>query len=420
MRIESVCTGDELLTGLTTDSNSPFFQARLLETLGLTVARNTVVGDEVDEISSALKEAANRSDAVLVSGGLGPTTDDLTAQCAALAAGVPLEEHAGAKRHLEERFKSRGYTLTANNLKQTLVPQGAEVVINTEGSAPMFILKLGRATLFFVPGVPREYRFLVESQVLPRLKALSGSSRVARLKVLKTVGLPESQLGAKVEPLYAQHPLVTFGYRTHAPENHLKLLAVAADAAAAESAIAAAERASREVLGDFIFAEGQQTLAGAVSALLVARGQTLAVAESCTGGRVCAALTAEPGASTWLLGGAVSYTERSKQLWAGVKPQTLAAHGAVSSEVAVAMAEGARAALDTDWAVSTTGYAGPTGGDEKNPVGTVFLAVARRGTATTVSRQVFAFPSDRDRVQQFAAWAALESLRRALKGAGQR
>ena len=417
MRIESICTGDELLTGLTVDTNSSHFQARLLEKVGLTVERNTIVGDVRDEIVTALKEAAARSDAVLVSGGLGPTTDDLTAECAALALGVPLEEHAGARRHLEERFKSRGYTLTSNNLKQTLVPRGAEVVINTDGSAPMFIVKLGRATLFFVPGVPREYRFLVETQVLPRLEAFAGTGRVARLKVLKTVGLPESQLGAKVEPLYPQHPLVTFGYRTHAPENHLKLLAVGPDAAAAEAALAAAERASREVIGDYIFGEGSQTLAGAVGRLLVSRGETMAAAESCTGGRICAALTAESGASAWLLGGVVSYTELSKQRWLGVKEATLAAHTAVSSEVAIEMAEGARAALDTDWGLSATGYAGPTGGDEKNPVGTVYLGVARRGALATATRHLFAFPGDRDRVQQFAAWAAMESLRRALKGA---
>lgn len=418
MRIESVCTGDELLTGLTTDTNSPFFQARLLETLGLTVERTTTIGDTREEIIAALKEAAARSDAVLVSGGLGPTTDDVTAECAAAAAGVPLEESLAAKQHLEERFRSRGYTLTPNNLKQTLVPKGSEVVVNAEGSAPMFIVQLGRATLFFVPGVPREYRFLVETQLLPRLRARLGSdARVFRLKVLKTVGLPESQLGAKMEPLYAAHPSVTFGYRTHAPENHLKLLAVGANGAEADAALAKAEQASRAVLDEYIFGEGDQTLPGAVGRVLLERHQTLALAESCTGGRIAAALTAEAGASAWLLGGAVSYTETAKQRWLGVKPQTLAAHTAVSAEVALEMAEGARAALDADWGLSTTGYAGPTGGDEKNPVGTVYFALARRGAAASSKRQVFNFGNDRDRVQQFAAWAGIEMLRQALKGA---
>ncbi|MBS1153115.1 MAG: CinA-like protein [Myxococcaceae bacterium] len=417
MRIETVCTGDELLTGLTIDTNSRFFQTRLLETLGLTVARNTVVGDVPDEIVEVLAQAAARSDAVLVCGGLGPTADDYTAECAARLARVPLEEHAGARAHLEERFRSRGHALTANNLRQAMVPQGAQVVINSLGSAPMFVLGVGRCTLFFVPGVPKEYVHLVESQVLPRLQALAGRTPYARLKLLKTVGLPESHLDAKVRPLFAQHPKVTFGFRTHAPENHLKLMAVGDDPAQAEAALAAAEAASRQVLGDYVFAEGDQTLAGAIGALLKSRGETVAVAESITGGRICAALTAESGASDWLIGGVVPYRESAKQHWLGVKAETLAAHTAVSAEVAAQMAEGVAAGLKADWGLAVTGYAGPTGGDARNPVGTIFLAVAKGEAPATVERHHYAFPNDRDRVQQFAAWTAMESLRRAIKGA---
>jgi nicotinamide-nucleotide amidase len=418
VRIETVCTGDELLTGLTIDTNSRFFQTRLLETLGLTVSRNTVVGDVPEEIVEVLAQAAARSDAVLVSGGLGPTADDYTAECAARLANVPLEEDLGARHHLEERFKSRGYALTANNLRQALVPRGSQVVINTMGSAPMFVLVVGRCTLMFVPGVPKEYLHLTETEVLPRLKALAGHSGYSRLKLLKTVGLPESHLDAKVRPLFALHPQVTFGFRTHAPENHLKLLAVADDPALAEAALAAAEAASREVLGDYVFAEGEQTMAGALGALLKSRGETLALAESCTGGRICAAITAEAGASDWFIGGAVTYRESAKEQWLGVKPATLAAHTAVSAEVAAEMAQGARNALKSDWALSVTGYAGPTGGDARNPVGTIYLAVAKGDEPPRVERHHYAFTNDRDRVQQFAAWTAMESLRRALKGAG--
>ena len=418
MRIETVCTGDELLTGLTVDTNSRFFQTRLLETLGLTVARNTVVGDVPDEIVEVLAQAAARSDAVLVSGGLGPTADDYTAACAARLANVPLEEHLGARQHLEERFKARGHALTENNLRQAMVPRGSQVVINTKGSAPMFVLAVGRCTLMFVPGVPKEYLHLVETEVLSRLKTLAGHTGYARLKVLKTVGLPESHLDAKVRPLFAQHPKVTFGFRTHAPENHLKLLAVADDPASAEAALAAAETASRQLLGDYVFAEGDQTLAGAIGALLKSRGETLALAESCTGGRICAALTAESGASDWFIGGAVPYRESAKEHWLGVKSATLAAHTSVSAEVAGEMASGVRKELGADWSLAITGYAGPTGGDAKNPVGTIYLAVSHGDAPPTVERHHYAFANDRDRVQQFAAWTAMESLRRALKGAG--
>ncbi len=417
MRIETVCTGDELLTGLTVDTNSRIFQTRLLEHLGLSVSRNVVVGDVPDEIVEVLAQAAARSDAVLVSGGLGPTADDYTAACAARLANVPLVQDAGALQHLKDRFASRGYALTENNLRQAMVPRGAEVVINTTGSAPMFVLNVGRCTLFFVPGVPKEYRHLVETEVFPRLKAMSGGAFIARLKVLKTVGLPESHLDAKVRPLFALHPAVTFGFRTHAPENHLKLLATGATYPQADAALAAAEAASREVLGDFVFAEADQTLAGAVGALLKARGETLAVAESCTGGRICAAITAEAGASDWLVGGAVTYRESAKQQWLGVKAQTLAAHTAVSAEVAVEMAAGARAQLQAGWGLAVTGYAGPSGGDAANPVGTVYIAVVKGEGKAIVERHHYPFANDRDRVQQFAAWTALECLRRAVKGA---
>ncbi len=417
MRIETVCTGDELLTGLTIDTNSRYFQTRLLDTLGLTVTRNTVVGDVPEEIIEVLSQAAARSDAVLVSGGLGPTSDDYTAECAAKFGGVPLVESIAARTHLEDRFRSRGYALTANNLRQALVPEGAEVILNAVGSAPMFAMTVGRCLLMFVPGVPKEYLHLVEHEVLPRVKQRAGHTGYARLKLLKTVGLPESHLDAKIRPLYPLHPKVTFGYRTHAPENHLKLLAVAEDPALAEAALAAAEAASREVLGDFVFAEGDESLAGAVGALLRARKQTLAVAESCTGGRICAAMTSEAGASDWLIGGAVAYRESAKETWLGVKHATLVAHTAVSGEVAAEMASGARAALKADWAVSVTGYAGPTGGDAKNPVGTIFIAVQGPEAPPAVERHHCAFANDRDRVQQFAAWTAMESLRRALRGA---
>ena len=171
MRVESLCTGDELLTGTTTDTNSTWFQQRLLG-LGEQVARTTVVGDVREEILEALRTLSARADVVLVSGGLGPTSDDLTAEVAAEAAGVPLVLHARAEAQLRERFAKRNIVVTENNLKQVQVPEGAEVVLNPVGSAPMFILRLGRAVLFFLPGVPREFRALVEEAVLPRIRAL--------------------------------------------------------------------------------------------------------------------------------------------------------------------------------------------------------------------------------------------------------
>ncbi len=403
MRIETLCTGDELLTGLTADTNSTWFQARLLERLGVMVRRSTVVPDLREDIIEALGTLAARADAVLVSGGLGPTADDFTAECAAKAAGVERVEHAGAVQNIRERFARRGLTVTPNNLRQALVPEGAEVVINTQGSAPMFVLKLGRCTLFFVPGVPREYRHLVDTEVLPRLERLSGGPSKRVLCVLKVMGIFESQLDAKVQHLYAKYPRVTFGFRTQAPENHLKLLADDAEA------LAPARAECLALLGDAVFGEGEQTLAGAVGEKLVARGQRLALAESCTGGLVAAQLTSVPGASGWLESSAVTYSESAKQRWAGVSAEALAKHGAVSEVVARQMAQGVRAAAAVEWGGAVTGFAGPTGGTAADPVGTVYLAVAGPGV-DVVKREYW--PYDRELVRRAAAWGLMDLLRR--------
>lgn len=417
MRIETLCTGDELLTGLTADTNSRFFQSLLLERCGLTVRRSTVVGDTHDDLVEVLNTLAARCDVVLVSGGLGPTTDDLTIECAAEAAGVGLREDERVMEHIRARFAHRGIALTENNRRQARVPEGSEAVLNAEGSAPLIIQRRGRCTLFFVPGVPREYRHLVGSFVIPRLEAMTAASRVGvtRLKVLKTMGVPESHLDAKVQPLLARHPGVTFGYRTHAPENHLKLLATAPDAAQVEALLQAAERDARAVLGDTVFGADEQTLAGVLGAALLAKGLSLGVAESCTGGLVSAACTEVPGASGWFVGGAATYAPSAKATWAKVAPALMETHGVVSAQVAEALALGAREVLGTSCGLSVTGYAGPAGGDAVNPVGTVFIGVA---TPAGVTVEQHRFGGDRARVRSFAAATALDALRRSLPRPG--
>lgn len=424
MHIETVCTGDELLTGLTSDTNSAFFQRQLLERLGEQVRRSTVVGDERNDIEEALRVTSARADVVLVSGGLGPTADDLTVECAARVAGVGVQEHAGARAALEVRMAKRGIALTPNNLKQVAVPVGAEVVLNAVGSAPMFVLRLGQATVMFVPGVPREYRHLVEHEVVPRIARLLEARGAAReyrvLKLLKTVGLPESHLDAKVAGLLPKHPNVIFGFRTHLPENHLKLLAHAPTEVEAAGALARAEADAREVLGQFVFAQDDETMAGVVGRALTQRQHTLAVAESCTGGLVSQMCTAEGGASAWFVGGAITYAESMKQKWADVSAQTLKTHTAVSEQTAREMASGVAHQAGATWGLSITGYAGPTGGTAEAPVGTVFVGLWGPN-ADRVERHLFA-PADkvksfdRERIRSFAAHAALDLLRRTLFG----
>ena len=414
MRVELLCTGDELVTGLTPDTNSPYLEARLFE-LGLKVARVVLVGDVREDITLALREAATRSDLVLVSGGLGPTSDDFTAECAAAAAGVPLVEHAGTLQFLRERAAKRGRELTPNVARMALVPGGSEVVPNPVGAAPLFIVRMGDCRLFFLPGVPREYRALVDGEVLPRVRE-ELEKRPGRpyraFRLLRTVGIPESVLDARVAPLAAAHPRVVFGFRTHAPENQLKLMAEAPSQAEADAALAAAEAAARRELGLAVYGADGDSYPVVLGKLLTDARATLSLAESCTGGLIAAQLTGVSGASGFLLGGAVVYTEPMKTEWAGVSPELLARHGAVSAPVAVAMAEGIRAACKTTYGLSVTGFAGPTGGTAENPVGTVYCALAGEGIPTRCER--FSIAGDRDMVRLFAASYALELLRERL------
>jgi nicotinamide-nucleotide amidase len=418
MRVELLCTGDELVTGLITDTNSPWFAARLFE-LGVKVERVVLVGDVRPDITHALLEAASRADVVLVSGGLGPTMDDFTLECAAAAAGVPLVDHPQVLEWLRERYAQRNIPMIASSYRMARVPQGAEPVRNPAGTAPMVMLRLGHCQLFFVPGVPREYRALAEAEVLPRLRALLEAEpgrEYRAFRLLRTVGIPESQLDARVAPLVPQHPRVVFGFRTHAPENHLKLMASAPTQAEADAALSAAEAACRELFGTAIFGADGEEYAPVLARLLTQAGATLATAESCTGGMIAEQLTAVSGASTFFIGGAVSYSENMKRAWAGVPAEVLSRHTAVSRETALAMAEGVRAACETTYGLSVTGYAGPTGGTPEEPVGTVYCALAEKGRPTHCER--LSIKGDRDRVRLFAATSALELLRlRLLTGA---
>ncbi|MBI3181777.1 MAG: CinA family nicotinamide mononucleotide deamidase-related protein [Myxococcales bacterium] len=418
MRVEVLCTGDELLTGLTPDTNGQYFAERLLESLGIRLARITTVGDEVEDIESALRELSARADAVLVSGGLGPTADDRTAEAAARAQGVALVEDGRALEHIRRRFAERGVAFTPNNARQALVPQGAEAIINPVGTAPMLVQRLGRCTLFYLPGVPSELRHLVERQVLPRLRELAageGKRTFRALGVLKTVGLPESHLDALVAPVVVRHPKVEFGFRTHAPENHLKLLAEGEAEHVAIEALEAAAADCREVLRRWLFAEDEDTLPGVLAEALRARGQTVAVAESITGGLVCQLLTEPAGATAYFKGGVVAYHDILKRRWAHVSKEALSTGGAVSAEVARQMARGIREELSATYGLSLTGFAGPDGGTEADPVGTVYLALAFEGGE---EHERSLFRGSRERVRQFAAHTALDILRRRVLGGG--
>jgi nicotinamide-nucleotide amidase len=339
---------------------------------------------------------------------MGPTEDDLTSEVVAAVLGAPLEEHEPSVRAIEERFRAFGRVLTPNNLKQARFPRGAEVIPNRFGSAPGFAAKVARATLYCLPGVPVEFKGLCDEAVIPRIAARLGDVPAAR--VVKLIGVPESHADTELQPVILDpaNRDVRFGFRAHWPEVHLKWSVSGPDAARRADAIGARVRG---IFGARAWGEGKDELPELVVARLVARGERLALAESCTGGLLAELVTGVPGASNTFDLGVVAYANATKERIVGVPAEQLAAHGAVSEPVARSLAEGARRIAGATWGIGITGIAGPSGGTPEKPVGTVHLAVAGPGGTRAVARL---YRGDRDRIRRQAAFEALDLLRRAL------
>jgi nicotinamide-nucleotide amidase len=404
--------GDELLRGEIVDSNKSFLSDRLLS-LDIETRFHGSVRDDPPDMIEAFQRAAARSDVVLVSGGLGPTRDDLTAEVLAKAFGRELVLDPQALAGIRAFFASVGREMSENNAKQACFPEGAEVLPNPIGTAPGFLLEESRALIFCMPGVPRELMRMMDEQVLPRIAARAGSaSSVVRATLLRTFGMGESTLDAELSDL-ARSGDVSLGFRTSFPDNYLRPLARGATAAEAEARLAELCGAIRQRLGALVYGEGDATLESVVGALLGERGRTLAVAESCTGGLLAEKLTDVPGASSYFLGGVVAYANAAKVSLLGVPEELLAAHGAVSQPVARAMAEGVRERFGADLGLATTGISGPEGGSPEKPVGLVHLALA---DAEHTHADHFVFPLDRARHRQLTAQVALDWVRRRLLG----
>jgi nicotinamide-nucleotide amidase len=401
-RYDIISQGEELLVGQGVDSNAPWISGEL-QGLGLRPGRVTVVGDELGAIRQVIEESAARAAVVVCTGGLGPTSDDLTRHAAAAAFDLPLEESATALAQIEERYRARARPMPAINRVQALLPRGAALLENALGTAPGFRWDTGSSLLFFLPGVPFEMRPMVAEHVLPAVRARF-SLPARRTMVLRCVSLAESVAGGRMEGF--ERPGVTVGYRASFPEVQVKLHVEAgldADALAEEA---------RERLGpEHVFGINTGSLAAVVGELLRGRGQTLATAESCTAGRIAAELTATPGASEWFLGGGVVYANAAKTDLCGVSPAMLADHGAVSEAVARALAEGVRRRFGADWGIAVTGIAGPGGGSAEKPVGTVHYACA--GPSGTQHRQV-RLPYDRLRNLSASVALTLDLLRQGL------
>jgi nicotinamide-nucleotide amidase len=412
VRAEVLTIGDELLRGEIVDSNKSFLSERLLS-LDIETRFHGSVRDDPPDMIDAFQRAAARSDVVLVSGGLGPTRDDLTAEVLAKAFGRELVLDPQALAGIRAFFASVGREMTENNAKQARFPAGAEVLANPIGTAPGFLVEESGALFFCMPGVPRELMRMMDEQVLPRIAARAGTAAgVVRAALLRTFGMGESTLDAELADL-ARSTDVSLGFRTSFPDNYLRPLARGRSAAEAEARLAELCTAIRQRLGALVYGEGDATLEGVVGALLRERGRTLAVAESCTGGLVAGKLTDVPGASSYFLGGVVAYANAAKVSLLGVPEPLLAAHGAVSEPVARAMAEGVRQRFGADLGLATTGISGPEGGSPEKPVGLVHLALA---DAAGSHADHFVFPLDRTRHRQLTAQVALDWVRRSLLG----
>ena len=413
MNAEIIAVGSELLTPHRQDTNSLYLTEKLND-LGVEVRFKCIVGDDLEALTAAAKLAMRRSDIILFSGGLGPTEDDLTREAVAEALGLKLLRDPQIIAQLEERFAKRGYKMTPNNAKQADVIASAAALPNSLGSAPGQWIA-GKydgqdRILILLPGPPYELKAMFETECLPRLRARIPEQHIAT-RTLKMAMIPESQVDARVAPIYKTYTDVATTILAGGGEIQLHLRCRKDSQAEAEARVEELAEKIEDEMGDAIFSRKGETIEQIVSYLLQMRGMTLATAESCTGGMLAERITSLSGSSRYFLGGAVVYSNALKTQFANVPKSLIDRHGAVSREVAASMAEGIRKRCLASYGVGITGVAGPTGGTEQKPVGLVYIALAGEEGTQIVERN---FPGDRQRVRQFSTQQALEMVRRAL------
>ncbi|HEY1330408.1 MAG TPA: competence/damage-inducible protein A [Actinomycetota bacterium] len=411
MRAEIVGVGTELLLGQIANSNAQWMSQRLAE-IGVDVTHHQVVGDNVERIADSLRLAMSRADVVLITGGLGPTQDDVTREGLSAALGLLLERRPEIESFLRARFEAFGREMPLINLQQADVPAGGRFVLPQRGTAPALAVQTpGGRRVYAMAGVPAEMREMMESLVIPELVALSGPSAIVS-RVMKTTGLSESKIAELLDDLFQSSANPTVAYLAGGGEVRVRLTAKATTAVEAEALIdPVADEVARR-LGTYVFAESDAPIEVVVSKLLRSAGMTVACAESLTGGGLAARLSREPGSSDVFVGSAVCYTEQAKREVLGVSERTLAEEGVVSEACALEMARGARRIFDSDVAVALTGVAGPDPHGGRDP-GTVCAGLAADGVDRA---RTFRAPGDRDAVRRWAEQAALDMLRRHLEG----
>lgn len=406
MRAEVLSVGTELLLGQITDSNAAYLAGVLAEA-GVDLFFKQTVGDNSTRVQQAVRLALSRADLVLMTGGLGPTEDDLTVEAVAAAIDLPLVRNPQVAERIRRFFETRRLSAPESVYKQALIPQGAQVISNRRGTAPGVVITHDATTIVIMPGVPVEMEGMVEDFLIPWLRERTGEV-VIRSRVLKVTGLGESAVEERIKDLLHM-PAPTIAPYAKLGEVHLRVTAKGAPALVMEH-LAAGEVAVRIRLGDLVFGTDDETLEEVTGRLLLARGQTVAVAESCTGGLIADRLTNIPGSSAYFLSCVVAYSNAAKTTLLGVSPDVLETHGAVSGAVAQAMAHGVREQAGSDIGLGVTGIAGPSGGSAQKPVGLVYVALAD-GETETVREWRFGRRSGRRGIKYLSTQVAIDLLR---------
>ena len=412
MGAELLTIGTELLLGQIVDTNASWMSQRLAEA-GIDVFYKSTVGDNWGRIEAAIRLAMSRADVIIMTGGLGPTEDDLTREVLAAVLDRPLHLDPDILRAIEERFARRRIPMPENNRKQAMVPEGAEVLHNPRGTAPGLLCRADVLVLVCMPGVPAEMKPMLLDQVIPQIRDTFGIRSRIVSRILKTCGISESTLDERIGDYFREMRNPTIGVLAHAGEIHIRMTCKGEDAKEIASLLDALETKLRERLGHLIFGKDDEKLEAVVGRLLREQGATLAVAESCTGGLVASRLTDIAGSSDYFERGIVAYSADAKQRILGVPADTIARRGLVSAETARAMAAGVRRLAGTTLGLATTGIAGPTGGTPEKPVGLLYVGLAWAGGE---AGREFRLLGEREQVKYRGAQMALEMLRRHLLG----
>lgn len=406
MKAEIIAVGSEMLTPDRIDTNSLFLTEELNK-LGIEVLRKTIVGDQRELLAEAFRDALHRVPVVIASGGLGPTEDDLTRETVAELLGRRLQRNEAVVKAIEARFRSFKREMPAVNLRQAMVPEGAEVLDNPRGTAPGLWLEDKGRMIALLPGPPRELKPLFLEQVLPRLQRRASAVRMFH-RELRVTGLGESHVEERIRSIYTRYKDVNTTILATPGEIQIHLRRWSEDATEATATLDEMVRGFELALGDRIFAHAGTPLEEVVAKLLIENRATIAAAESCTGGLLAERLTRIPGSSNYFLGGVVCYSNEMKTAWADVPAEMIALKGAVSCEVAIALAEGIRRHVRSTFGVGITGIAGPSGGSEEKPVGTVHLALA---SPNGTKERLVHLPGDREAIRFYASQIALDMVR---------